>query len=49
MIKGEENVWIKYHTSIDLPGFLHGDDHNAVILLGMVTEDGDDEVGVEWV
>lgn len=32
-----------------IPGFLHGDDHNAVVLLGMVTEDGDDKVGVERV
>ena len=30
-------------------GLLHGDHHNPVVLLGMVCQDGDDEVGVEWV
>ena len=31
------------------PGLLHGEEHDAVVLLGVVGQDGDDEVGVEGV
>lgn len=35
--------------SFHSPRLLHGDDHDAVVLLGVVAQDGDEQVGVERV